>query len=129
MYNCLLELIYIYFVGFVDLVFIKKGFKYCLVFIDDIISVVFVKFLRNNSDILVVIKRFFVDLVFYDKVKSMRFDNGGEFIFVNFKVFFRGNYIRYDIFVFYLLYLNGIVEWYCKILFEKGRCLFIYRLV
>lgn len=72
-------------------------------------------------------KRFFADPAPYDKVKSMRSDNGGEFTSVNFKALLRGNHIRHDTSAPYSPHLNGTAERHCKTLFEKGRCLLIYR--
>lgn len=58
----LLKLVYNDFVGIVDLVF--EDYRYCVVFIDDFLGIVFVYFLNMKSDIVVVIERFLVYLLF-----------------------------------------------------------------
>lgn len=70
-----LEFVYCDLVGLISLV-VKDGFRYVLFFVDDYIGVNLVYFFKYKSDIVEVMEKFLVDVVFFGKIKCIWSDNG-----------------------------------------------------
>ena len=79
-----LELVHTDLAGPIDPVS-REGFRYSIAFTDDYSGAVFVYFLKSKSDTVAATQKFLADTAPYGEVKSIRSDNGGEFISQKFK--------------------------------------------
>ncbi|KAK0595628.1 hypothetical protein LWI29_008485 [Acer saccharum] len=73
-----------------------SSFHYMLVLVDDFTRFVWVYFVKNKSDVLEKFKEFkeTMENLFEKRIRVLRTDNGGEYVFDDFMSFYRSQGIR-----------------------------------
>lgn len=101
------------------------GSRYFLTFIDDYTRKVFVYFLKGKDEVLNYFKDFkrYVENQTDLKIKTLRTDNGREYINVEFSNFLRQTGIKHETTVVFTPEQNGVAERYNRTIVEKARCM------
>ncbi|GFO29534.1 pro-pol polyprotein [Plakobranchus ocellatus] len=109
-----------------DLVHIEPesldGHKYSLVCVDSFSNLTFVYFLKSKGDAHEAFEQFLADIAPYGSVKSVRSDQGGEFISQKFTSMLVRHKIRHEMSAPYSQHQNGKAERAWRTLFEMARC-------
>jgi len=103
----------------------KEGFKYAVSFVDDFSGAIYVYFIKNKNDTVLVTERFLADTVSYGIVKRFRCDNGTEFSSEEFRSLLVKNKIKQEFSAPYSPHQNGTVERNWRTLFDMSRCLLL----
>ena len=118
----------------------KDGYKYAIIFTDDVSDCLFAYFLKSKSDAPKATERFLGDVAPYRKVKTLNFfqdvfpsgeikrlrsDNGGEYISKESKELLDKHSIKHELSAPYSLHQNGTAEHNWRTLFEMGRGILI----
>lgn len=101
------------------------GVKYFLTFIDDHSRKVFTYFVHFKSQVLSIFVNFKVMIENQTgrKIKSIRTDNGGEYMSKAFHTYFRENGIKHQTTVAYTPEQNGRAERMNRTLVERAKCM------
>lgn len=101
------------------------GKKYILTFLDDHSRKVFVYFLKRKSEVSEYTKNFIklVETQTGDKVKTLRSDNGTEYVNRDLESFLKGKGIVHQVTIPYSPQMNGSSERLNRTILEKVRCL------
>ena len=119
-----LELVHCDLAGPIDPI-AREGFKYAISFVDDYSGIIFVYFLKSESDTLAATEKFLADSASYGSVKRLRSDNGGEFTSAEFKNLMIGNLIKHEFSSPNSPHQNGSVERSWRSIFDMARCLLL----
>lgn len=103
------------------------GSRYFALFIDDYSSRMFVFFLKNKSDVFNCFRNFkaMVENETNKKIKTLRSDNGGEYVNKEFSKFLEENGIHHQLTVAQTPQQNGKSERANRTVVEMARCLLI----
>lgn len=103
------------------------GCKYFALFIDDFSRKIFIHFLKQKSDVLDAFKAFKsrVERQTGMKIKTLRSDNGCEYVSGEFSRFLQSEGIQRQLTVQYTPQQNGVAERANRTLVEMARCLLI----
>ena len=104
-----------------------EGFKYAISFTDDFSGAMFVYFLKNKSETVKATEKFLADSAPFGKVRSIRSDNGSEFISGEFETLLRKNQIKHETSAPYSPHQNGTAERQWRTIFEMGRCMLLEK--
>lgn len=101
------------------------GSRYVLTFIDDFSKKTFVCFLKSKSEVYENFVEFkqLVENETGKKIKTLRSDNGTEFVNNKMNSYLKSNGIRHELTVPYTPEQNGVAERYNRTIIEKSRCL------
>lgn len=101
------------------------GMKYFATFIDDYTRKVYVYLLKNKSSVLDVFKDFKskVENELDRKIKSIRSDNGKEYVSTDFEGFLRKHGIEHQTSTPYSPQQNGLAERMNRSLVERAKCM------
>uniref|UniRef100_A0A0A1WFC7 Retrovirus-related Pol polyprotein from transposon TNT 1-94 n=1 Tax=Zeugodacus cucurbitae TaxID=28588 RepID=A0A0A1WFC7_ZEUCU len=104
------------------------GSRYFLTFIDDKSRSMFVYFLKTKDQVFENFKLFkaMVELQTGSKIKTLRTDNGREYVNNNFKRFLGECGIRHQLTVPYTPQQNGVAERANRTLVEMARCMLVH---
>ena len=112
------------------------GYRYVIVFTDDYTGCLFTYLLKNKSDASTATERFLSDVSPFGKVKcfsfhddvfpsgevrTIRSDNGGEYLSSDFKRLLLKNGIRHELTAPYSPHMNGCAERSWRTLFDMAR--------
>lgn len=102
-----------------------SGAQYVFVIVDDYTAMTFVHCLKHKSDVTQAFKEFkvWVENQVGKKIKTLRTDNGREFINYNLEKFLKSNGINHQTSVPYTPEQNGVAERANRTIIEKARCL------
>ncbi|RUS90533.1 hypothetical protein EGW08_001710 [Elysia chlorotica] len=101
------------------------GHKYALVCVDSFSKLTCVYFLKHKNDACDAFKQYIADIVPYGSIKSVRSDQGGEFISKEFTSMLVRNKICHERSAPYSQHQNGKAERAWRTLFEMARCLLV----
>ncbi len=109
------------------------GFKYAFNIVDDYSGTIFVYFLKAKSETPMAMEKFLADTAPYGKVKilngdivkTLRSDNGGEYVSKQFEQIMVKNKIKHEFSAPESPHQNGTAERSWRTLFEMARCLLI----
>lgn len=101
------------------------GARYMLTFTDDYTRKTFVYFLAEKTQVLNTLIEFknFVEKQTGERIKTLRTDNGTEYISNAGKQFFRSNGIMHQLTCVYTPQQNGVAERANRTLIERARCM------
>ena len=102
-----------------------NGSRYFLTFIDDCSRFCWIYFMKQKSKVFGIFKVFkaMIENSFSKKIKSIRSDNGGEYIKRDFQQYCESEGIRMEHSVPYTPHHNGVVERKNRSLKEMETCL------
>ena len=102
--------------------------RYFLTFIDDKSRRIFVYFLRTKDQVFATFKSFkkMIELQSGNKIKTLRTDNGGEYVNRAFDDFLEDCGIRRQLTVPYTPQQNGVAERANRTLVEMARCMLVH---
>ena len=103
----------------------NEGSKYCISFVDDYSSLIFVYFLKSKSDVVSATERFLADIAPYGRIKRLRSDNGTEYTSNEFNNLLVKNQIKHEYSSPYSAHQNGTAERNWRSLFDMARCLIL----
>ena len=115
----------------------SDGFRYVISFVDNFSGYIFLYLLKNKSDAAKALKKFLSDIspigrvgnllniVDEEAIKTIKSDNGGEYMGNEFKNILINNSIKHEQSAPYSPHQNGIAERGWRTLFEVGRCLLL----
>lgn len=100
-----------------------SGFKYFLTFIDDYTRKTFVYFLKCKSEVFNKLEKFkiFAELQTGQKLKTLRSDNGKEYVNKQMNEFMKKHGINHQLTVEYTPEQNGVAERANRTIVEKSR--------
>ena len=101
------------------------GHKYAMCCVDDYTNLTMCYFLRCKSDAVEAMQNFIADMSPYGTIKSIRTDQGGEFISKEFKKLLRENKIKHEMSSPHSPHQNGTAERAWRTLFGMARCLLL----
>lgn len=104
------------------------GARYFVLFIDDFSRKMFVYFLKQKSEVFQAFKRFksAVELETSQKIKSIRTDNGCEYLSREFSNFLEEAGIQRQLTVQYTPQQNGVAERANRTVVEMARCMILH---
>ena len=102
-----------------------NGMKFSLVCVDSFTNITSVYFIKQKSDAVQAFKQYLADISPYGKVKTVRSDQGGEFISKEFSSLLVENKIKHEKTAPYSPLQNGKAERTWRSLFEMSRCLLL----
>ena len=117
------ELVHTDLAGPIDLVNLN-GHRYAITFTDDFSNAVFVYFLKSKNDTVSATKKFIADTNPYDRIKSLRSDNGSESKSNDFLKLLCDNSIRHETSALYSPHQNVTAKKW-RTLFEMVNCMII----
>ena len=118
--NAPFELVHIDLAGPIDPEGID-GHKYALNCVDSFTGLICVYFLKQKSDACDAFKQYIADMALYGTIKSVRSDQGGEFISEKFVSMLIQNKIRHERKAPYSQHQNGKAERAWRTLFDMAR--------
>ena len=101
------------------------GHKYALNCVDSFSGLICVYFMKQKSDACDAFKQYIADIAPYGTIKSVRSDQGGEFICEKFVSMLIQNKIRHERSAPYRQHQNGKAERAWRTLFDMARCLLV----
>lgn len=122
--NKILELIHLDLMGPMETQSIGHA-KYALTMVDDFSREVFIYFIKSKAEVLTIFTKFksFVENQTGEKIKTIRTDNGGEYVSNDFEKFCEKNGIQHQKTVAYTPQQNGVAERMNRTIVEKAKCL------
>ena len=110
-----------------------EGFRYAFNIVDDFTGTIFVYFLKSKADTPKALETFLADtapygkvkLIIGDVVKTLRSDNGGEYVSKEFEAVMLKNNIKHEFSAPRSPHQNGTAERCWRTLFEMARCLLL----
>ena len=102
-----------------------NGMKYSLVYVDSLANITSVYFTKQKSNAVQAFKQHRADISPYGKVKTVKSDQGGEFISKEFSSLLVENKIKHEKTAPYSPQQNGKAERTWRSLFETSRCLLL----
>ena len=103
----------------------RENSRYVISFVDDFSGYISLYFLKNKSDAANATEKFLADVSPIGMVKTIRTDNGGEYVGSNFKNLMVANKIKHEFSSPDSPHQNGTVERNWRSLFDMTRCMLI----
>jgi hypothetical protein len=102
----------------------SSGHRYFVTFIDDKSRFCFIYLMKQKSEVFSKFKEFMAmaQNVFDKKIKTLRTDNGGEYLSTELRLFMKTKGIQYQTTVAYTPQQNGVAERMNRTLMETVRC-------